>query len=423
MKQFLTIFKFIFVCILIILIAATSVWQPTDDADHVRAYTRSYEFDYLGWTLDALWHKITSLSLGPIRHMTPLQQRKVLREYFQILSDIEKQEESLTALYADPLSHLKVEDQKILERDLENQKVDLGKMAKLAEAVLQDQIGQALVDLDLTFYNQAFPPILYRVTDLPKNLVISPRDIIRQEKNVSLVSGITLNDEIMIESEVEENTDFSALVVPVGGVSTYPTMVIRTGNLMSLLETVAHEWVHNYLIFRPLGVNYSTSSALRTMNETTASIAGDEISEYVIRKFYSDLMPINQEKLYETFEAGFPLGLPREEASFDFRKEMYETRLRVDELLGEEKIDEAEAFMETRRKVFWENGYRIRKLNQAYFAFHGAYADQPFSAAGADPVGEDVRILRARSRTLAEFVNTMSWLSSYQSLKDLIHTY
>ena len=54
--------------------------------------------------------------------------------------------------------------------------------------------------------------------------------------------------------------------------------------------------------------------------------------------------------------------------------------------------------MEARRRIFWENGYKIRKLNQAYFAFYGAYADKPFSAAGADPVGNDVRLLRARSR-------------------------
>ncbi len=51
--------------------------------------------------------------------------------------------------------------------------------------------------------------------------------------------------------------------------------------------------------------------------------------------------------------------------------------------------------MELRRQVFVDHGYIIRKLNQAYFAFYGAYADSPVSAAGEDPVGEAVRELRA----------------------------
>jgi hypothetical protein len=38
------------------------------------------------------------------------------------------------------------------------------------------------------------------------------------------------------------------------------------------------------------------------------------------------------------------------------------------------KVELAEEFMEERRQFFWKKGYHIRKLNQAYFAFHGAYA-------------------------------------------------
>ena len=45
----------------------------------------------------------------------------------------------------------------------------------------------------------------------------------------------------------------------------------------------------------------------------------------------------------------------------------------------------------------------MRKLNQAYFAFYGAYADQPGGAAGEDPVGPAVRALRERSQGLADF--------------------
>ena len=105
---------------------------------------------------------------------------------------------------------------------------------------------------------------------------------------------------------------------------------------------------------------------------------------------------------------------------FDFRAEMHETRVHVDALLAQGKIDEAEAYMEQRRQVFLKNGYLIRKLNQAYFAFNGAYADVPGGAAGEDPVGPAVRALRAKSRSLADFVNTIAWMTSFQQLQQAI---
>jgi hypothetical protein len=78
--------------------------------------------------------------------------------------------------------------------------------------------------------------------------------------------------------------------------------------------------------------------------------------------------------------------------------------------------------MEERRQLFWENGYLIRKLNQAYFAFHGAYADAPGGAAGEDPVGPAVRALREQSDSLADFVNTIAWMTSFVELQRAIQS-
>jgi len=205
------------------------------------------------------------------------------------------------------------------------------------------------------------------------------------------------------------------LVVSIGGVGTYPTMVINTTNIRYLIETVAHEWIHNYLTFRPLGLRYSSSSELRTMNETTASIADEEISESVIRMFYPHLAEQREIKP-KNLLASFSEVLPAQEL-FDFSKEMYETRVFVDDLLLKGKIEEAESYMEQRRLIFWKNGYHIRKINQAYFAFHGAYADHPFSAAGKDPVGDDVRLFRTRQTSLASFIKKMSWMYRYSQLQ------
>jgi hypothetical protein len=100
---------------------------------------------------------------------------------------------------------------------------------------------------------------------------------------------------------------------------------------------------------------------------------------------------------------------------------MRETRLTVDALLADGNIEEAEEYMEERRRFLWDNGYHIRRLNQAYFAFYGAYADVPGGAAGDDPVGAAVRALRAQSGSLAEFLSRIAWMSTYEQLQDAIY--
>jgi hypothetical protein len=102
---------------------------------------------------------------------------------------------------------------------------------------------------------------------------------------------------------------------------------------------------------------------------------------------------------------------------------MRETRITTEQLLAENKIEEAEAYMELRRQFLWDNGYHIRKLNQAYFAFYGAYADAsglPGAAAGEDPVAAAVRAFRDQSESLAEFINRMAWMASYEALERAI---
>jgi hypothetical protein len=158
------------------------------------------------------------------------------------------------------------------------------------------------------------------------------------------------------------------------------------------------------------------------MNETTASIAGDEIGALVVQRFYPERLtasPLIPGLVSVPTNHPNPADLPR--PPFDFRAQMHETRTTTDALLAEGKIEEAEAYMEERRLVFLQNGYLLRKINQAYFAFHGAYADSPGGAAGEDPVGPAVRTLREQSESLADFVNTISWMWKFEQLQKAVN--
>jgi hypothetical protein len=258
------------------------------------------------------------------------------------------------------------------------------------------------------------PSLLFHTTPLPKALIVSPRDVIRQDVNISLLADLPLDQITHLEDTISKALNVSVLIEDIGGVGVYPTMVMQSSSPTWVIQTIAHEWTHNYLSLHPLGLNYDTTPELRTMNETTADIVGTEIGAIVVDRFYPEWKTASipsTRNHYWLADNSVP------DDTFDFNHEMHVTRVQVDELLKEGKIDEAENYMEQRRQVFVEHGYLIRKLNQAYFAFHGAYAETAQGAAGTDPVGPAVRELRAKSSTLADFVNKIAWMSSFSDLQ------
>jgi hypothetical protein len=68
-------------------------------------------------------------------------------------------------------------------------------------------------------------------------------------------------------------------------------------------------------------------------------------------------------------------------------------------------VQEAETYMEARRKELATHGYLLRRLNQAYFAFHGSYAVGP---SATDPIGGKLHLLRHQAGSLAEFMRTVA---------------
>jgi hypothetical protein len=391
------------------LLGGSSLLISTKSSDIARRFTRSMEFDYVSWTLDALRVKLEQSTLDTPYYFSTPARHQIVVDYLELMDEILSRESQVNVIYANP----EIKDPAAASSDqrsaLEHLYAIQRKLAPLAEAVLQEQITATLASLGLTTGGQPIPPVLFHITHLPYDLVISPRNKIQQDATISLVPDLSVTKQTSLETSVDSGMNVSSLVVPVGGIGSYPTMVMRTTDLHWLSDTIAHEWTHNWLSLRPLGMNYETTPELRTMNETTASIAGREIAVLVLDKFYPEMVAE-----YGTQTIGLPY-LP-ESTDFNFNTEMRITRVRVDELLAQEKISEAEAYMELRRQFFWQNGYAIRKLNQAYFAFYGAYAETPGGPAGEDPVGPAVRALRAQSSNLSDFLITISRMHSFQQL-------
>ncbi len=404
--------------ILCVPLLSRSVQMFTDPQERVRAYTRQLEFDYVEWTLDAFWVKGSQVGASLPRYLPAEDQAAIVQHCLTLTGSLDDANNELERIYGDPTIHdPSIRAEPISKQITEFQRT-LDSLGPVCESILQTQLTSVIARQGLALGGQPIPPVLYHITPLPYALIISPRAVIQEEANISIKTDFQIQDMIALEKEVENGLgNVSALVVPVGGIGVYPTMIMSTTSLDWLTEVVAHEWTHNFLTLRPLGLSYDVSPELRTMNETAASISGKELGSEQLRLYYPQLAA--QVEMEASSAEVVTESSDQEPPPFDFRREMHTTRVEVDRLLAAGKIEEAELYMESRRLIFWENGYQIRRLNQAYFAFHGAYADVPMGAAGEDPVGPAVRALRAQSASLREFLDTISWLTSFKQLQEL----
>jgi hypothetical protein len=408
--------------LLLIVLAATLSSEgpaPGDLDAQIDRLLVGKQFAFLRWEIDALAGKLAHFLISPQRYMDDESRSTFFLDYLQLVGDIQAAEAEVRRIFTDP----EVADPDAAAAGALARLADLraaqARRQLLAEAIVAEQVGSVLLDEGFGGLGQEFPPVSSRFTPLPLLIVVSPRDRIENIYSQTLDHGLNAAEWDAIESQVDGTRDVSSLVTGIGGLSAYPAMLLESSSLNWISEVVAHEWTHHYLMPRPLGWNYDASAETRTINETVASIIGNEIGRKMVARYYPDKLPPEPEPV--EVEDGDTEGPLPDPPVFDFRAEMRETRVRADELLAQGRIEDAEAYMEERRREFVDNGYAIRKLNQAYFAFHGAYADEP-GARGEDPIGPAVQELRAASPDLRTFLRRAARLTTLAQLAELLDT-
>ena len=391
--------------ILIILVFLhTSAVPPYRIFDYrVGAVVAGHQFSFARWEVGAITRKLDQMLTSTTGGLTEEEKKAIVLDYISLIQRVGDLEQSIQQTYSTEENPAAATLS--LRRELEELRQRQAERQGLVEAILEEQITQILLSEDLDTLGLVWPPVKFQFERLPLYLVISPREEIRVKKGVYLEHGLGLDTREAIEGEIDETFDVSSLTVGVGGLSAYPTMIVEEPSLDFIVKAAAHEWVHGYLFFRPLGWHYNDTSEMRTINETVASIVGDEVGDLVIRRFYPELAPPPVERGEEQ--------LRPEPVESEFDREMRQIRLTVDEMLAQGKVEEAEEYMEERRRFLVSQGHYIRKLNQAYFAFYGAYATSPTSV---DPIGPALQRLRRESGSLREFVDSVAGITSYEDL-------
>ncbi len=402
----------------LLLLLTTAAVPPRARVDFVLSpLIADWRFDWIAWETDALQEELAwRLRGGPVSgdqetHKAEVRvflerQRQIARLESQIRGEIAR----LAAPTAPEDSSVLPSSVIALQNELEILYAQQRAMQPRIERILSTQVSRVLAAEGLGRDEHAWPPVTFRFTDPPTWLVISPRDEIRTDRGAFLLPNIPEVERNRLELAIERRLNVSALIVDVGGIGIWPSMIVQTPSLPALLETIAHEWTHTYLFFfKPLGLHYLDSPDLMTMNETIASIVGEEIGGLTLTRYYPELAPPPSPEP--------PEPAPVATAPSEFHQAMRRIRLRVDALLEDDRVAEAEAYMERERRKLVEKGYYLRRLNQAYFAFHGSYATSP---ASIDPIGPWLEQLRAQHESLKSFLEQVSQMSSLDDLLEVV---
>jgi hypothetical protein len=373
--------------------------------------TAPYQFDFVDWESQAIAGELSRRWSPPDLSTDEAGQVALVQTYLQRQQRLQELGQDIDQLYAlcpEPSVETCPAEQRrltALEQDVAGLKAAQSQIIPSVEEILINQTETILREAGFVRFGWVFPPVAFRLVDPPTALIISPRDRIENQHFIGLEPGLDNRSRAQIEHSFDRRGDVSSYVTDIGGLGSYPTMVVNYDGLPFITEVIAHEWTHNYLFTFPTNIawGYQVYPKLTTINETTADIVGKEIGRQVILRYYPDWV----DRLPPLDETGLPA--PREPSKFDLA--MRRIRQHVDQLLSAGKIEEAETYMEAERLKLVAQGYNLRKLNQAYFAFHGSYALSP---ASIDPIGPQLRRLRAGSASLKAFVDHVGWLNSYE---------
>ena len=356
-----------------------------------------YKYSLLRWEtsnfLDKWLHKLSDLmpwTTEPSRE----ERFSQIREFFDLGQEMRELEQQLldTPPGGEAEPRLRAQIEGISQRRYE--------IRATVEESIESEISKVLTQEGFASrIGLIFPPVDTVFARSPGVLVLSPRDRIHRQESILMKPGLSGETRDRIEDQILEDRNLAALVESTGGVAAFPSVVSESGGLRHAVVTASHEWLHHWFFFQPLGQHFWDNSDMTTLNETAATLGGEAIGDRVFTAITGEQVDRDTQP-----------PAPVDPSAFDFNEAMHETRLRTEELLIKGEIEEAEAYMEERRLFMAENGVFIRKINQAFFAFHGTYAT---SAASISPINEQLQELRSRSESLEDFLKTVGTFGSY----------
>jgi hypothetical protein len=249
------------------LLGGASLDSATETRYHIDGLVDGRKWDLIAWEIDAIGRKLGEAIQQPAAALSAAEQVTHVQHYLDRAREIGELEAEVEAKYSQ-LGDAAVDATAATQERLATLRAAQEADRPAVEAILEAQVGAALLEEGLNWGATALPPVWFTFTEPPMKMVVSPRGRIMTAHYAMLQPGVPAVERERIEQAILADENLSAYVTTVGGLGAYPTLVIDRAPLEWVISTVAHEWVHNYLTLFPLGINYSTSSDLTIMNET-----------------------------------------------------------------------------------------------------------------------------------------------------------
>ncbi len=357
------------------------------------------KYEYKLWLWEATY--LPSALASNFQRVDPSndEHQKTVLAYFKLTSILRTE-------LSKPTSDKKILAELIIEREQHEDSVE-----HFIQSLLHNTIQEKQLTTGFPFLKKVqfvWPPIAIELETPPLLLVRSARKQITRKGDTLLKPGLSEETIISIENEMDSHETVS-LIVPIGGLATYPSSILDLRTYSTVLQTAAHEWIHHYLAFYPLGRNYWKSQRFQEINETTANIVGKAIAKAVEEK-----TPLS----FPNNLDGRISSVQKQATTINFSEELQRLRQEVDQLLIEGDISNAELLMFESQKILNQNGFNVRKINQAYFAFYGTYTDLPQSSS---PLGPKIKeIWKLTQRDIRTFLTIMREVSKVTDLDETI---
>lgn len=387
----------LFVQVLIVAVVAGGILGTGMAASMQRAELGDYHYSLVQWQAETTPGVLFRLA-GIEPDVDAKEEEAILQTYFRLTSEIREEEEQ-------------VEPDRERIAELRSAREEY---TRDTERIIRDYVDDAITTAGLQqtlplFDDVSFtwPPVEFKLAEAPNILVRSPRDTIRRYGDTMIRGDLTLDDIEDVEGKADDE-DSVSMVISIGGIASYPAIISADRNYWGVVELAAHEWLHHYLAFYPLGQQWFKGGDAFTLNETVANIGGRALASIV----------------HERHPVSFPDGADgsmreRPEATVDRHERLRRLRVQVDALLELGMVDEAERLMDETQGFLMQHGVPIRRLNQAYFAFFGTYGDT--AAAGPDPIGEGMAaVWEATQEDVALFIELVRDIKTVADLDELV---
>ncbi|MBZ0320749.1 MAG: hypothetical protein K8L91_30325, partial [Anaerolineae bacterium] len=201
---------------LLIIVLAFTIKDELPDRSRggrIHAAARPYEFNYIAWEVEALWSKTRQSLWGYQSYVPEADRKEAILEYIELVGQLLDLESQLEAIYATPSGA----DADVLRRQIADLEKRRAELQPIVEPMIESQVSTVLAEQGFGVMGQIVPPVSFRFVETPDVLVVSPREVIRQDFAISL-RPLDVDEAAQLEQAVETvSPDDAAYVTGTGG--------------------------------------------------------------------------------------------------------------------------------------------------------------------------------------------------------------